>query len=79
LFNNDSLLSPNVGSVLLFYESSLTWVNAHYFVDLRLFQIKRANARINAAAHNETSIQASRMKATLFPLAFNELLDSAVR
>jgi len=32
------------------------------------------NARINRAAQDETSLQVSRMKATLVPLRFNELL-----
>ena len=35
------------------------------------------NARINRAARDETSIQASRMKAALLPLRLNELLGAA--
>jgi hypothetical protein len=38
---------------------------------------QESNARINRAGDNEPSIRVLRMKAALFPLRFNELLDSS--
>jgi hypothetical protein len=38
----------------------------------------RHNARINAAARNEPSIQVMRIKSMLFPLALNELLGGVI-
>jgi hypothetical protein len=60
-------------------DNIVVWVELHFLIifDCSLLSmiIKPPNARINAAAHNEPSIQVSRMKCKLIPLALNELLD----